>query len=57
MRSEHIRVRTTVEVSERLEQLIEHFQKISINKVTKTDVIEYAINELFESRIKNKGVK
>lgn len=56
VRDQHIRVRTTSEVAKRLDQLIEHYQKISINKVTKTDVVEYAINELYESRINKESI-
>lgn len=54
VRDQHIRVRTTLNVSERLDQLIEYFQKLSMNKVTKTDVVEYCINEMYKSRIEKK---
>lgn len=54
IRDQHIRIRTTIQVSDRLDQLVEHFQKISMNKVTKTDVVEFAINELYKTRIEKK---
>lgn len=46
MREHHIRIRTTEETVKKIDELIEHYQENSINKITKTNIIELAIREL-----------
>jgi predicted DNA-binding protein len=49
MAKKQIAVRLTYEALDRVKELIEHYQETSVSRVTQTDIIELAINELYKN--------
>ncbi|HWO77754.1 MAG TPA: hypothetical protein VNM69_17950 [Bacillus sp. (in: firmicutes)] len=49
MNKKQIAVRLTPEAIGNIKELIEHYQKKSVSRVTQTDIIEFAIKELYKN--------
>lgn len=48
MKDQHIKLRTTKEIANMVDDLVEHYSAFSIGKVNRTNIIELAISELYK---------
>lgn len=53
-KDQHLKIRTTQEILDQVNELVEHYKAISIGTVNKTNIIELAIKELHKGMEKAK---
>ena len=47
-KDKHLKIRTSQEIIDQVNELVEHYKSISVGTVNKTNIIELAINELYK---------